>query len=198
MSADTETNSVVIRPPAVSGSYARSCSVSRRASVGISERISSACSSSISSSVSARSSGVISVTSAAAWRGVIASRNSVRSSSSRYSSTSAARAGPSAVRNVWQLLALEQLGDVGEVGRVDSSVSAAMSAGDSSSSARCRARAGSRPGGPRDFAAVASWSSPRLPSSRRRGPPSVLRAAPRLRARQHMQARVGGTTLNLR
>ena len=119
MSAATETNSVVISPPAVSASYAeqlfRLVAAPRS---GISERISSACSSSISSRVSARSSGVICVTSSAACRGVIASRNSVRSSSSRYSSTSAARVGGSAGRKRRSCSRGEQLDDVGEIGRV--------------------------------------------------------------------------------
>ena len=99
VSCETETNSVVISPPAESGSYASSFSVSARSAAGISERISSALCSSRPSSVSARSSGVISVTSSAACRTLIVSSTSERSSSFRYSSTSAARSTGSAERN---------------------------------------------------------------------------------------------------
>ena len=94
----TETNSVVMRPPAVDESYWRSRSVSARSFAGIASRISSATSSSISSSASARSSGVIRASSGPACSGSIASRTSVRTSSCRYSSTFAAREVGSDVR----------------------------------------------------------------------------------------------------
>ncbi len=136
VSSATDTNSVVISPPAESGSYARRRSVSSRACLGISERISSAVSSSSSSRTSARSSGVICVTSSAACRVLIASRISLRSSSSRYSSTSAARAALNALSKAATRSRGSASATSARSAGCISSVSAGMLPGSESSSSR--------------------------------------------------------------